>query len=441
MTIYFISVLLCLVNSLRYSSELESFNMWTQGTVRVYREFKPFLVICKLFGLAPYKIKLDIGDGTLDMRVKENLGGFFCTILVTCAMTLGLSDMVSHVGTENKSSVSDILTTKFSMPMFFAVTLTALLMNSTIIKFKMSQLFDLFSNIDKQLYRLKKVPDEESSFSKKILSNVDIFLLLFVFSPYLLYDALIWGIGLFHINSYLLRFSEFINIIIVMMYCRWVIYVWKILVEMCEMLPLYIKIDPEDVVNENDRIPDISEVQLYRNPKQKYPLNLTEFVISLRRLYCQVCSIVHLINVMYGFIILLEIIVNFTVIITNVSVFMSLITEKEEIIPIHLSNRKPVLFSNSCFLVISVCLLVIMTLICHVATSKSQDLALIIGRFSLEYPLHPDALQQLKLFSYQLRYDSFHFSAFWLFRLDFNLLCTILASAVTYTTVLAQFNT
>ncbi|KAJ9582605.1 hypothetical protein L9F63_023064, partial [Diploptera punctata] len=408
--------------------------------VQVYKDFKLFSIICTFLGLAPYKIHINniTGDGRLDARIGRNVAGIICTFLMTCVMLYGMYDMIMEFKFQRKSTVSDTLSTKFCMPMFFAVTIVALLMNSTVIKYKMSQLFNIFSNIDKEINRLRGEPVLEKSVLMKMLSNFDIVILLFLFAPYLIYDALIWGIGFFHMNSYLLRFSEFVNIVIVMLYCRCVLYVWKKLSELCEILSKTLECDT--LTGYHTGL-GYKILQVHPESKMKRIQDFTEIVVSLRRLYSQVCAAVHIINAMYGFIVLLEIATHFSVIITNVSTVMSLINTKEEhnIIPHHPPDHKP-LFSNTACLIISASLLVTMIVICHITTSKSKDLASVVGKVSLKYPLNIVTLQQLKLFSYQIRYNCFDFTAFWLFRLDSNLLCTIFASAVTYTAVLSQLN-
>ena len=395
--------------------------------------------MCKFFGLAPYTILIneETGEGTIDSSFIKNLGGLVCTATLSICMMFGLFDIVSSIKLARKASVTDTLSKMFCMPMFFFLALASLLMNGTVIKQKIKQLLQIFSDIDKGIINLHKESITRGSlFSiRNILSHLDILVLTFVIIPYLIYDSVIWGIGVFFIHSYIMRISQLLIVITVMQYCKFVIYVWQILSEFCDILSHYAQLELPRIEKHIDALPHISKIHPEWRPR--IDRDITEIVVALRRMYSQLCEAVHLINIMYGLLVLLEIATNFTVGITSVSTIMSIIKANRR--PRHPTDLKPLL-SNAICILISSSLLITMIIFCQMTTWKSKKLANIINNISLKYPLKLDTLQQLKLFTSQICYNSFEFTAFWLFRLDSNLLCTIFASAVTYTAVLAQLN-
>ncbi|KAJ9592110.1 hypothetical protein L9F63_001338 [Diploptera punctata] len=395
--------------------------------------------MCKLFGLAPYTIHINrnTGEGSVDVNVKKNLGGWLCTITLLASMIFELLDSLIKFKITRRTSVSDTLSRMFCIPMLFFYAATSLLINGTVIKNNIKQLLKIFSDIDKGLFRLHRVPTEHVHlFSMKgLLSKLDVLMLIFVIVPYLIYDSVIWGIGLFFIHSYLMRISQFISIITVMQYCKFVIYVWKLLSEFCKILSEFIEYDYSRNEKHIVVLPQLSRI--HPELRQKHRNDMTETIIALRRMYSQLCDAVHLINVMYGFVILLEIATDFTVGITGVSTIMTLTKTYRR--PHHLFDKKPVISNVMCIL-ISIGLIISTVVFCQIAIWKSKQLGFIVSKISLIYPLNPDTLEQLKLFNNQIYNNSFEFSAFWLFRLDSNLLCTIFASAVTYTAVIIQLS-
>ncbi|KAJ9587833.1 hypothetical protein L9F63_018736 [Diploptera punctata] len=413
--------------------------MWTQ---RVFKEVRPFLIICKVFGLAPYTIRINLvtGEGTVDKRFIKNVGGWISTITLSASMVFGLFDSITISKHMRRSTITDALTTIFCIPMFFLLALSSMLINSTIIKNNINQVLKTFSFIENRLLHLRRKPVSGLNIwsVKNILLHMDILILIFVIVPYLIYDSIIWKTSFYIIHFHLIRISQIVSIITVMQYCKFVFHVGHILSEFCKILSQFIESD----YSRNDEnvltVTQLSKSRIYCRPKSfRY---MTETIVSLRRMYNQLCDAVYLINKMFGLLILLEIVTNVTAGITHLSTVMNILKLMQG--PHHPTGYRAPLYLISCTLciVISFSLVITMIVLCQITIWKTKELNNIVNKISLIYPLNPDTMEQLKLFSSDVSNIPFEFKAFSLFRLDYTLLCTIFASAVTYTIFLIQLN-
>jgi hypothetical protein len=87
-----------------------------------------------------------------------------------------------------------------------------------------------------------------------------------------------------------------------------------------------------------------------------------------------------------------------------------------------------------------ICLIKVVTIAasCHAVSSEISDTSRIVHKLLSPRYISADTLSELQLFSYQLRNTSSRFTAFGFFELNLNLLCSVAATATTYSVVLLQ---
>ena len=422
--------------------------MKVQGANRIYKQMSPFLLICKFLGLAPYTVVTDSLTGIVqfDTSVRKNFGGLLCTMIISTTMVLGISDMIAHYKVRGYTTATDTLRKTFCYPMFFILPLVAIILNTTLNKNRFTKLLKLFSSIDTELETLKRSPDMKENKMRRLLSHFDIFLLVIILMGYMIYDAVIFGMRFFLMKSYALRISELVNLALIMQCCKFVKLVWQRLSEFSDVISQFIGTGNSDTGKKDDSIFQISKIR--PESMKETPQDVTKVLISLRRMYRQVCDAVNLLNIIFGFIILLEIATNFAVIITNVSTLVKYAKEKSnknKFLPNFYRHfqrspaHKPFL-ANCAWLVMSTALLTTMIVLCEITTWKSKKLGAAVFKMSFNHALNADASQQVELFLNQIYNNPFEFTAFWLFSLNSNLLCTIFASAVTFAIILSQLN-
>ncbi|KAJ9592115.1 hypothetical protein L9F63_001343 [Diploptera punctata] len=417
--------------------------MKVQGPNRVYQDLKSFILICKCLGMAPFTVRTtdQTGAKQLDTSIKRNLFGLICTLLVSGIMIFGITDIIKHLNPHSKFSAVDYVNKYFCFPMLFLMPLLAQVFNSTINKSKIRKLLKIFSNIDYEVQRLRTRPAFHDSKINKFLSHFDEIIFISIVINYMIYDFVIVGNRFTALSAWPHRIAEIANIALLLQYCKFVKFIWQRLSEFCEIVSQYFEVDAPDVEKQKLYIFQISKIHPTREVEKLH--DVTEMLISLRRMYRQIYETVELLNLIYGFVIFLEITTNFAVIITNVSTIVKQNTNTNtNTFPrfphfLHAPERKPLL-AHCSWLFMSSLVQTIMIVLCEITIWKSKKLGTAVFKMSFNRSLEIETLQQLELLLNQIYNDSFDFTAFWLLSLNSNLLCTIFASSVTFALVLSQ---
>jgi len=158
---------------------------------------------------------------------------------------------------------------------------------------------------------------------------------------------------------------------------------------------------------------------------------------NLREVYTRLYDISKLLNATYGFPLLLDIAYNF--INTIVSVYYVLRDAMDLAKDEFGTSGLIQMTSRFCWGTANLGKIVIMTALCHYASSEAQDLSVVVQKLLLSQLLRPGVKTELQLFGMQLANGKVQFTAFGFFYVDLTLLCAMIGSATTYIIVLVQF--
>lgn len=165
--------------------------------------------------------------------------------------------------------------------------------------------------------------------------------------------------------------------------------------------------------------------------------NQADRIHDLREVYSRLYDISELLNATYGFPLLLDIAYNFTSM--TVCVYFVLRDAVGLLEDGSGTSGLIQLTSRLCWGTANLGKMVIMTALCHHASSEAQGLSEVVQKLLLSQLLTSDVKTELQLFAMQLAHNKVQFTAFGFFYVDFTLLCAMIGSATTYITVLVQF--
>ncbi|KAJ4427841.1 hypothetical protein ANN_25620 [Periplaneta americana] len=167
------------------------------------------------------------------------------------------------------------------------------------------------------------------------------------------------------------------------------------------------------------------------------PNSLRDILVA-REMYRNIYKATQLVSSIYGIPIVLFVFRN----------SVSLVTHLDTVIKIYNGSIKEMTLRNNnttieslgislaFWVFVNLILLLTITVKTQVAKQKAGDIIDQVEEHLLPYPQRAEILQQLKLFVHQMSVNKIEFVAFYILRLDFSLLFTILTSVITYVMVI-----
>jgi hypothetical protein len=435
--------------------------MEQEATVGVgtMRTVKALYYISKLFGLAPFKLKTQhiTRKVVFDTNLRENvfyiLWFLFILILMIFRGFMQINETIKRISESAK------FVRAFSVLFSYVSSLTSLI----IINLKR----DLAPVILKQLNKidgalLEYEDQERESNRSQYVFVTKICILLFPATLCMTISFVIWGETFGRLDQTLQWTCNFISLTVLLQVLGLLSYLHHNLTTLNTVILSYLKERPERVspdhrnykhavsskaardesLNDKRHKHHISVINTYHSGILHCVTSLNQRSVSskiliIRNTYNMFYGLLGIVNSLYGFPILVEVTHNFLALVGFSYFFLEILHSQEASGNPHL----PVFafFATSgFFLLLSVLILLIITFACENLRSENKRLSDSVHKMLLQQDMAADTVQQLQLFSFQLKGCKTEFSAAGLFSVDLPHLCSLIAAMVTYFVVLLQ---
>jgi gustatory receptor len=425
------------------------------------QEMKLIHLVAKILGLAPFSIQTDrdTNQDIVNVKLTTNISRIALSLVVLTTIISGFVYGIIQPAFTIKSDPGDILCTVVSIPIHYTSTLFMVTLTPTVNRYKIEELMHKLVWIDEHFARLRR----RSAYGRK-KKSIELYLPILALTVlFMCYDSFLWSQCVGLIFCITVRFSHIIALVAKIQCCKTVMMIRNRLSGVEEVLSLTL---PEKS-SPNKQLPTLSGGQrkytnkvycLTSNILQvasaevlNDPLTLsmitadtkpltfhdTYTILNLRRIYNHIYECSKIINSIFGFYILLEILRNLTSLTSALYSVVRLFNEPIETVTD--SQFSDFLFSRLLWIIILLGTTTCLTVICGVTASKSKDIAHKIQTLLLEDSQKSDVVEQLKLFSQQMSTDRVVFTAAGFFVIDISVLCAFLTSVTTYIIVLIQF--
>ncbi|KAJ9592107.1 hypothetical protein L9F63_001335, partial [Diploptera punctata] len=350
--------------------------------------------------------------------LKHNISGIFCSILMICMLIFGMICIVIRYQQTNQTDPGEIVSYTFCQPLNFIVAFLTIVLNVSGNRTKIVALITRLSVINGLLdnySRLQSTKSRNLNFNKMALVMITGIII-----PFLLYDSFNYGRNYSHVLSILLRFSHFLNVVIMLQFCKFVKIIQNSLTKLINIMKTY------DINTQR-----IGELKKMWNKTRKIQVS---DIVTLRRLYNDIFETVQLLNHVYGCPILLEFLRQTIGLTVNFYYMIKYFYNLEE----YTFIQPYFLISKLLWLAMFLSMILCTTVFCHLGMLESRKLSSQIQKNLLQFPMDKEIIYQLQLFSGQVSENKINFTAFWFLQIDISLLCTALATAVTYIVILIQ---
>ncbi|KAJ9592098.1 hypothetical protein L9F63_001326 [Diploptera punctata] len=368
------------------------------NTLDVETDIKHINMLCKLLGLAPYKIiknKFSGDDIIIDCNIRNNVILTIWSVVSATIMLVSIVVTIIHYTNQLSQSLSNNINALLCVPMFPTVAFVAILMNLTINKHKMAEFISKISYIDTKLNKLNRSIPAEKHY--RFLRDVDIVIVLLVLLPFCESECWIWRTDdSLNLQYRSVMYSNIMDVAVMLQFCKCVTIIRKRLFEL-----------------------SLSVKQMYNPSSGTY---------ELRCLLGEICKATSIINSMYGPLILLELI----------KMFLVLINFNLMIIYFNISISKAIsLIAWKMLMMVEIIYIVVN---CQLTVNKLRHLnQSVLINLCLKQRLKTEVFQQLTLFFNQISTCGLEFTACGLIKLDFSFLCSVLTSIVTFAIILLDF--
>ena len=156
----------------------------------------------------------------------------------------------------------------------------------------------------------------------------------------------------------------------------------------------------------------------------------------LRIAYETLCTVVSMINNLFGFQILLSIITLFTEITSNFYHAIRVIAISTNITALTVE----IMFCGMCWSLQYLLILLSSTRICDAAVGQVNEICISLQRLLLIENLHPDSIAEIQLFIQQIVNRKVKFTAWGFFTIDSKLMGSIIGAVTTLLVILVQFH-
>lgn len=425
----------------------------------ILNKIKPVFFLSKIFGVSPVRITSSESAGEcVEIKPCPRITSYICPVILFSAMLFGLVHSITDCLMLDAHDAGQMVHNVVCNPMTYLSASVSIFTHWTTNRIAISKLLEEIFSINKAIVQRKwSYLTEVKKFDG--YSSVVLMMLFFVLLVFLCCDILIMGGTYFmYASGANLRLAHLVNFMIVAQFCMFVSCIKSALRELtgiiaenldesavfCNVMlnsgqPL-IKCSisrnmPAANAKFNNRVAPchIGLGTLHR--KRREAISIRD-IIFCRHIYNCVYDACALVNCIYGIPVLLEFVRNATFSITDVHFIL-----KSSYFPtLTLFHKFKSLATKLCWLFIYISTVFYMTASCHLVNLESNKLIDKIQKALLQHTLQKDSLKQLKLFSDQVSNNRIEFTAFWFFTVDMSLFCAFVASTITYTIVLVQFN-
>jgi hypothetical protein len=424
-------------------------------------EIRPLYCVLKVMGLAPYSLLVNplTHEETIDIKFASNVGAVTASGLALIALLAGSMYCTLWMEFSLFKNPGDTLCKSISVPINFTSALILVITAVTVNRRQAEELFRKFSSIDASLCRVRRGCE-----SHKKKSHMQLYVPLMALTvTFLCYDIYVWSKNLDTTFCIAKRYAHFVTLAATMQYCKLVQMIRSRLCDIRDILSSTLSdrlaqtdmscllriegpSDSKKECNVASRIMHVASVDILNSPVtlnrvtanlNAIPFAETHTILSLRRVYNQVHECTRILNFMFAFPLLLDIVRIVTALISDLYSLMRLFNEPVEAVTA--LSFSDFLISLTTWLLIFLATIIAVTVICGKTVSTAKDIAHEVQTFLLDSPVKSDEAEQLKLFSQQISSDVIVFTAAGFFSIDLPLLCTVLTSAITYVIILIQF--
>ncbi|KAJ9582602.1 hypothetical protein L9F63_023061, partial [Diploptera punctata] len=415
----------------------------------VLRDLAPILVMSKIVGIFPFSIENNLKSNR--KCVTFHLKGIIISMVIMAVMFVGMCSILLRYYISDHDYVVEIIRNTFNLPLNVSVGIVTIILNMTTNRNKYEEFVNRFITITDNL-RKYRIPEYSSKICIHFI-NVTLVIINGIVLPFLCYDTVYWGKKYSFIGG-LMRFSYFVNTVLTLQYCTFVLSIYSslkqmvIITETCFKRRYYQNSEAEYrikdyfLINRNTVSSYMYQYKAFNlsakttmKQRDKPAENIYLYeVFTFRRMYNEIYETALLVDFIHGIPILLEI----------VREIISLTANFYDIIK-HLNvmgNRVTVLsyflWSKVFWCFINLAALSCITSCCHLATFEAMKLKEQLQKQLLKYPISCDLINQLKLFTEQISANEINFTAFGVFKLNASMLSASLVTVVTYVIILVQ---
>ena len=368
---------------------------------RLQHKFRILHILSKLFGLSPFRYKLDYirNEVYVSTSFSANAWSIIWAVVVVLLQIIGLVSSTYRANFWDMSNPGSFSLFTICLPLKFTVNLLIVLIISIFKRHKFSKCIQTISKINNSVFITNK-----NTFMQilGILKDPLYAVLIFMLIPGLIFDAWFWSKYSNLPYELVLRYSTLINIVFTIQYSELVLFVARSL--------------------KRTEFPNLSQSrEIYLELKT---------TLKLRTMYKKIYDLTQTINETYGFPIILMLIKIVADLITNSYVLIKMNESSSQ------SATSEIMFMMFWFLMKMAQLLGI-TICCHLATQEAVKYMDGVQDLLLHLSLRREVVKQLKLFSEQLVRNKIEFNALGI-SIDMPLFFTISATVFTYTIVLLQ---
>jgi TM2 domain-containing membrane protein YozV len=427
----------------------------------VLNEVRLVFYLSRIFGVSPVAI-VTTGEKSVEFKPYGNITGNLCSVILFCATVAGLIFSVIEYFSSHVNDAGELVHNALCHPMMYLSASVSIVTHCTKNRFIIAKLLEKLSSVNKTVIQKKR----KLLFNIKKhneCSNVMLLMLFWSLVVFLCCDTLIWGRDyLTYVVGVSLRIAHLVNFMIVAQFCKFVKFIQFTLRDLTKIITVSVEKSSvcgnakctftcgQSYINRSRSV-TISAVETeFGSVVVPYGCDLSNVnakpqeaimehnVVFCRYVYNDIYDANTLINSIYGISVLFGFMLNAILSITNIYYML-----KVSNFPLHVINplnSTENLVSKLCWLFMYIATVFYMTLSCHLVTSESNTLIYNIEKVMLLNPLQRNTLKQLKYFSNQIYKNPIKITASWFFTVDMALFCAYVASTITYTVVLVQFN-
>lgn len=121
-------------------------------------EMKPLYYVAKALGLAPYLLNSNQvrNEGIIDITFISNIGGFAVSAVVFITLLAGFVFATVQLEFSHGIDPGDTFCHAIYVPLNFIGSLTLVIMNATVNRYKLEELVNRLTLIDDNLFRLRR---------------------------------------------------------------------------------------------------------------------------------------------------------------------------------------------------------------------------------------------------------------------------------------------
>lgn len=426
------------------------------------RAMKLIFRVSRIFGVSPVSfVKRPMhAEEIVETELSRNVVGSLSSVIVFCAMAMGLILSVADCIINDVKDAGDLLHQIVSQPMLFLSAGVSIAMHFTVNRLKIAELLQELSSVNKVIIQKQRqcfVDVKQRNPRSSVMILVTVFLSHFIFlCLYFFFESRYYHTA---IRGVTLHVADLVNFVIMIQFCNFVSCIQCTLTEVIRIISVstggnavgysvkwgFKSRQPFDQCPSSSSALHIDMIQetapFHRDLNHPTPGEAlsVHHIIFCRRVYNDVYDAHALVNSIYGISMLFGFVANITFSIINV---YHILMDRRTVSFLMASSFKIIIepFILRVFWFITCTAIAFYVPVsCHMATLESNKLNEKIQKLLLLNSLHRSSVKQLKLFSDQISKNCIKFTASCFFTIDMSLFCAYVATTIAYTIVLVQF--